>query len=103
MSASTARNSFAYNKPTGNDRQQGTPVITPERWWQDRYNDIAEQGYRLHPRYNPQWVPSWFKTDSGQATIVRIVAFLSCPSPQIPQVQGGNGRESHTRWSSSHA
>ncbi|KAI9450983.1 hypothetical protein BJY52DRAFT_1125539 [Lactarius psammicola] len=50
-----------------------------ERWWRDRYNDIAEQGYRLRPRYNPQWGPSWFKTgkdfyttEDGQATISKV-------------------------------
>src|SRR6266702_1156608 len=101
MSSSTARSDFTYNEP--NDRQAGTPVMT-ERWWRDRYNVIAEQGYRLRPQYNPQWVPSWFEA-GGQATIlvVRVVAFLSCPSPQMPQVKGGNGRDSHTRRSSSHA
>ncbi|KAH9016282.1 hypothetical protein EDB84DRAFT_1404365 [Lactarius hengduanensis] len=73
--ATTATNSFAYNEP--NDRQAGTLVMT-ERWWADRYDEIAEQGYRLRPRYRPQWEPSWFKTgkdfytvEDGQATILR--------------------------------
>ncbi|KAH9014233.1 hypothetical protein EDB85DRAFT_2097986 [Lactarius pseudohatsudake] len=75
MPASTAKNILAYNGP--NDRQAGTLVMT-ERWWADRYNEIAEQGYRLRPRYHPQWEPSWFKTgkdfytvEDGQATILR--------------------------------
>ncbi|KAH9045896.1 kinase-like domain-containing protein [Lactarius deliciosus] len=73
--ASTAANSFAYNEP--NDRQAGT-LVTTERWWRDRYNEIAERGYKLRPRYHPKWEPSWFKTgkdfytvEDGQATILR--------------------------------
>ncbi|KAI9432584.1 kinase-like domain-containing protein [Lactarius indigo] len=75
MSASTARDTFAYNEP--NNRQAGTLVMT-ERWWGDRYDDIAERGYMLRPRYRPQWEPSWLKTgkdfytvEDGQATILR--------------------------------
>ncbi|KAH8987525.1 hypothetical protein EDB86DRAFT_3245740 [Lactarius hatsudake] len=78
--ATTATNSFAYNEP--NDRQAGTLVMT-ERWWADRYNEIAEQGYRLRPRYHPQWEPSWFKTgkdfytvEDGQATIPKLRAAM---------------------------
>ncbi len=89
MPANTAaRNGFAYNEP--NDRQAGTLVMT-ERWWRDHYNVISERGYRLRPRYHPQWEPSWFKTgkdfytvEDGQATIVRIIAFLAYPSPYMP-------------------
>ncbi len=72
--------SDAYSEPE--NRQAGTLVMT-ERWWRDHYNDIAAKGYRLRPRYHPQWVPSWQKTgkdfytaEDGQATIVRIVAFF---------------------------
>ncbi|KAH9013308.1 hypothetical protein EDB85DRAFT_2098347 [Lactarius pseudohatsudake] len=75
MPASTARDDFAYNEP--NDRQAGTLVMT-ERWWGDCYHEIAERGYKLRPRYHPQWEPSWFKTskdfytvEDGQATTLR--------------------------------
>jgi hypothetical protein len=88
MSASTARNGFAHNEP--NNRQAGTLVMT-ERWWRDRYSDIAERGYRLRPRYNPQWGPSWFRTgrdfytaEDGQTTIVRVVVSPTCLSPYMP-------------------
>ncbi|KAH9035411.1 kinase-like domain-containing protein [Lactarius hengduanensis] len=40
-----------------------------ERWWGGRYNEIAERGYKLHPRYHPQWEPSWFKTGKGLYTV----------------------------------
>lgn len=79
MSANIARNG---SKP--DYRQAGTILMT-ERWWKDRYDDIAKQGYMLHARYNPRWESSWFKTgkhsyttEDGQATTVRVVAFLSC-------------------------
>ena len=62
-----------------------------ESWWRDRYSVIAERGYGLRPRYHPRWEPSWFKTgkdfytaEDGQATIVRVFAFLTCPSSDIP-------------------
>jgi hypothetical protein len=77
-----------YHEP--NDRQAGTLVMT-EQWWRERYNVIAERGYGLRSRYHPQWVPSWSKTgkdfytaEDGQATIVRVVAFLTCPFPYTP-------------------
>ena len=86
MSAIAARN--AYNEP--NERQAGTLVMT-ETWWRDRYNVIAERGYRLRFRYHPRWEPSWFKTgndfytaEDGQATIVRVVALLTYPPPYVP-------------------
>ena len=83
MSASTP-----YIEPT--ERQAGTLVMT-EHWWRDRYNDIEKQGYRLRPRYQPQWEPSWLKTgkdfysaEDGQATIVRVFAFFTFPLPYTP-------------------
>ena len=30
-----------------------------EVWWRDRYLRLNVQGYRLRPRYSPEWVPSW--------------------------------------------
>ncbi|KAG9318988.1 kinase-like domain-containing protein [Chiua virens] len=30
-----------------------------EIWWRDRYNQLSTLGYRLRPRYSPEWVPSW--------------------------------------------
>jgi len=59
------------------DRQVGGLVMT-ERWWRDRYDEIAERGYELRPRYRPNWQPSWLKSgkdfytvEDGQATILR--------------------------------
>ena len=55
-----------------------------ERWWRDRYVEIASHGYELRPRYHPRWQPSWLKSgkdfyvvEDGQPTIVRIVLFIS--------------------------
>ncbi|KAH9971368.1 hypothetical protein BGW80DRAFT_1322100 [Lactifluus volemus] len=64
-----------YNEPR--DRQAGTLVMT-ERWWRDHYNAISELGYKLRPRYHPQWQPSWvnlgkdfFSVEDGQPSILR--------------------------------
>src|ERR1700677_3523297 len=84
MSARTTRNTSALHKL--NNTQ---PLVMAEHWWRDRYNAIAEQGYRLRPQYHPQWGSSWSKigkdfhtADHGQtyATIVRIVASHSFSS-----------------------
>jgi hypothetical protein len=32
-----------------------------EIYWRDRYDWLLEHGYRLRPRYQPDWVPSWKK------------------------------------------
>ncbi|KAI0298946.1 hypothetical protein BC826DRAFT_906857 [Russula brevipes] len=49
-----------------------------ERWWRDRYHEIAKNGYQLRPRYHPHRRPSWFKSgkdfctvEDGQPTILR--------------------------------
>lgn len=35
-------------------------VLRPsEIWWRDNYIWLLEQGYKLRPRYHPDWVPSW--------------------------------------------
>ncbi|KAJ6514169.1 hypothetical protein C8R47DRAFT_1032923 [Mycena vitilis] len=37
-----------------------TDDLTPEEiFWRDNYRLILEHGYRLRPRYHPEWVPSW--------------------------------------------
>ncbi|KAI0284426.1 hypothetical protein BC826DRAFT_1056327 [Russula brevipes] len=52
----TAGNTSVYR-----NRQAGTLVMT-ERWWRDHYREIAQNGYRLRPRYHPHWRPSWYKS-----------------------------------------
>ena len=32
-----------------------------EMWWRDRFNMLERRGYRLLPRYSPDWKPSWIK------------------------------------------
>ena len=34
-----------------------------EERWRDRYYMLEKHGYRLRPRYHPEWVPSWTETD----------------------------------------
>ena len=93
-----AQSSFSYPMPSssvvGNaaagpsrpSRQVGA-LVTTEQWWRDRYNEIAQHGYQLRPRYHPNWQPSWLKSgkdfyavEDGQPTIVRVAVmafFLS--------------------------
>ena len=67
---------------TSPKRQIGSLVAT-EQWWRDRYNEIAEQGYHLRPRFHPNWQPSWLKSgkdfyavEDGQPTIVRVAVMI---------------------------
>jgi hypothetical protein len=73
-------NAYAYGEPP--NRKAGTLVMT-ERWWRDRYDDIANHGYQLRPRYHPHWEPSWLKSgkdfyavEDGQPTIVRLALLI---------------------------
>ncbi|KAH9035414.1 hypothetical protein EDB84DRAFT_1269482 [Lactarius hengduanensis] len=77
MSASTVRDGFTYTGIEPNGGRQAGALVTTERWWRDRYSVISEQGYRLRPRYHPQWVPSWYTgedfytAENRQATTFR--------------------------------
>ncbi|KIJ69909.1 hypothetical protein HYDPIDRAFT_171871 [Hydnomerulius pinastri MD-312] len=34
-------------------------LLTDELFWRDRYTFFLNRGYKLRPRYHPDWVPSW--------------------------------------------
>ncbi|KAJ7220640.1 hypothetical protein GGX14DRAFT_354612 [Mycena pura] len=37
-----------------------TDTLLPcELFWRDNYDHILQHGYKLRPRYHPDWVPSW--------------------------------------------
>ncbi|TEB23476.1 hypothetical protein FA13DRAFT_1694317 [Coprinellus micaceus] len=38
-------------------------LISGEVYWKDHYEWLLDQGYRLRPRYEPNWKPSWAGTD----------------------------------------
>lgn len=40
---------------------QALQLNKSEIWWRDRYNMLERRGYRLLPRYSPDWKPSWIK------------------------------------------
>ncbi|KAI5120181.1 hypothetical protein M0805_002649 [Coniferiporia weirii] len=35
-----------------------------EFWWRDHFDVLLEHGYRLRPRYHPNWRPSWYDDTS---------------------------------------
>ncbi|KAI9443850.1 kinase-like domain-containing protein [Lactarius indigo] len=61
--------------------ENGFPGLSDsELWWRDHYGDIGASGYKLRPRYDPEWQPSWkrsgkdlFMTDDVQPTLYRSV------------------------------
>ncbi|KAH9971427.1 kinase-like domain-containing protein, partial [Lactifluus volemus] len=62
-----------------------------EKWWRDHYLSIETHGYKLRPRYHPDWEPSWIKAgkvfyevEDGQATISRAVMDAVCVRDGLP-------------------
>ncbi|THH04862.1 hypothetical protein EW146_g10061 [Bondarzewia mesenterica] len=37
-------------------------LLPDEVYWRDRYDLLLSHGYRLRPRYHPEWKPSWIGT-----------------------------------------
>jgi len=64
---------------TANDhatREPGT-LFDSELWWREHYQVLENRGYRLRPRYSPDWIPSWKKSgkefytvEDGQPTLL---------------------------------
>jgi hypothetical protein len=56
------------SKPTPGESGQAEPdsitdrLMESELYWRDRYVWLQSIGYRLHRRYEPDWVPSWIGT-----------------------------------------
>lgn len=50
-----------------------------EFFWRDHYLWLEEKGYRLRPRYHPDWVASW--KDTGES-------WVDCEDGQISTVSG---------------
>ena len=67
-----------------NYKQVGRTIGTlhrSEKWWRDQYYDLRHNGYKLRPRYHPDWVPSWkgsgkdfFAVEDGQPSTVRAIS-----------------------------
>ena len=54
-----------------------------ELWWRDRYRELESRGYKLRPRYHPDWEPSWkrsgldfFRVEDGQPSLVSDVTLI---------------------------
>ena len=50
----------AQGKPKGCAADE---LLFEERFWRDKQPWLLERGYRLRPRYAPDWTPSWWGTD----------------------------------------
>ena len=81
------------NERQGGTRQRGT-LVKSELWWRDHYYDILDRGYKLRPRYHPQWEPSWirskkdfFSVEDGQATIVSRIVLYADSRTQLNRSQ----------------
>jgi hypothetical protein len=76
----------AANAHSEHPRRIPGSLFVSEQRWRDRYDEIAELGYELRPRYRPNWQPSWLKSgkdfytvEDGQPTLVRVatITFFS--------------------------
>ena len=80
--------------------------------WRDQYHEIENHGYRLRPRYHPEWKPSWirsgkpfFTTEDGQPTLVSVASVRRSPlitlsfscQPRWMQRASGMGNKSCSR------
>ena len=91
-------------------RQAGT-LVQSEVWWRDRYRDIEKHGYKLRPRYDPLWEPSWieskkdfYKVEDGQANIVRLsCSLLKFLAQLVAKDESCDGRHACPRWPASYA
>lgn len=62
-----------------------TVLMEHETWWRDHYLMLEERGYRLRPRFHPDWVPSWLTSginmasseDSNPSNVCLPALFLS--------------------------
>ena len=86
MSSSRITENDANTDTDPPTRQVGVRIST-ERWWRDRYNEIAEHGYELRHRCQPKWQPSCLKSgkdlytvEDSEANIVRLTAIIFSPA-----------------------
>ncbi len=53
-----------------------------EFFWRDHYRFLEEKGYRLRPRYSPDWKPSWLSTNRDR---------FECEDGEPPWVSPSSG------------
>ena len=41
-------------------------LLPQEKWWRRRYEYLEKRGYRLRPRYEPNWKPSWLEPGASR-------------------------------------
>ena len=66
--------------------KKGGFALTPlEIWWRDRAIFLESRGYRLRPRFRPDWEPSWvsrsvnpFQCEDAQPHLVRLFHVYLC-------------------------
>ena len=90
-------------------RKEIGTLFDSELWWRDHYHEIGNHGYRLRPRYHPDWEPSWktsgkafFTTEDGQPSPVSA-ASLRIPVLIFDSVASSDGRNAPAGWETSNA
>ena len=80
-----------------------------ELWWRDRYRELESRGYKLRPRYRPDWEPSWkqsgvdfHRVEDGQPSLVSVI-ILKLSMLEIALVAFCDGRNARIRQNASHA
>ena len=67
-----------------------------ELFWRNAYDWLQREGYKLRPRYDPRWVPSWvvstglnwYYCEDGRASRVRASPFSLYPVALSEMVPG---------------
>lgn len=92
-------------------------LLEAEIFWRDHYLWLKELGYRLRPRYHPEWKASWtgsqkshlFCEDGRIADVRRneIMSMLNHISDKRPLLLSGDlcrtGRHTNLRWETGRA
>jgi hypothetical protein len=89
----------------GHATREPGALFDSELLWRDRYQVLENRGYRLRPRYRPDWVPSWkqsgkdfFTVEDGQPTLVSFFLSIWCLSMlKLALVAHGDGRNASGR------
>ncbi len=99
--ATTARCPARQDTEFGHDAVEGG-LLPHEYFWRDACEWLDQQGYKLRPRYHPDWIPSWrgsaqlnpYFCEDGRASQVNISPCFSWVGLTTRTEGGHAGRHS---------
>ncbi|KAJ6621031.1 kinase-like domain-containing protein [Mycena sp. CBHHK59/15] len=78
------------NASSPTEKPTSSPYFGDEKWWVKNQPFILSRGYKLRPRYEPNWVPSWtIKEDPNEEYEDFIPSYISTPALDAVRVSDG--------------